>query len=295
MKKHAYLFIVFNNFKVLEKSLGLIDDERNDIYIHLDKKSRNKEKLECITSKLKKSQVYFTKRTDVRWGDYSQVECELLLLKQATQTYEYQYYHLLSESDMPLKTQNEIHNFFNKNEGTEFIEIQEFPKNKLFATRFKCYHIFSKSMKHPNKIIRYITYVFRKSFVILQYLFKYDRNKKYKIDIKYGSNWFSITDNMARYIVEKEKLIYEIFNHGSCVDEHFLQTIACNSKFKDKISKEGNMRFIVWKKNSNSPYILKNSDYEMLMNSNKLFARKFQEKEDFKVVEKIFNKLSNKE
>ena len=166
MEKHAYLFIVFNNFKVLEKSLRLIDDERNDIYIHLDKKSNNKEELEKITSKLKKSNVYFTERTDVRWGAYSQVECELLLLKQATQICKYKYYHLLSESDMPLKTQNEIYNFFENNEGTEFIEIQEFPENKLFETRFKCYHIFSKSMRHQNKLIRYITYIFRKACVI---------------------------------------------------------------------------------------------------------------------------------
>lgn len=295
MKKHAYLFIVLNNFKVLEKSLRLVDDERNDIYIHLDKKSNNKEELEKITEQLKKSNIYFTERTDVRWGSYSQVECELLLLKQATQVCKYKYYHLLSESDMPLKTQNEIHNFFENNEGTEFIEIQEFLENKLFETRFKCYHIFSKSMRHPNKLIRYITYVLRKSFVILQHIFKYDRTKKYQMDIKYGSNWFSITDNMARYVLENEKLIYQVFKHGSCVDEHFLQTTAYNSKFKDKLSKEGNMRLIVWKKNSNSPYIFKNNDYDMLINSDKLFARKFQEKEDFNIVEKIFNMLNNKE
>lgn len=295
MEKHAYLFIVYNNFKVLEKSLRLIDDERNDIYIHLDKKSNNKEEVEKITSKLKKSEVYFTERTDVRWGDYSLLNCEVLLLKNATQVQKYKYYHLLSESDMPLKTQNEIHKFFKKNQGIEFIEFQGFSKNKLFETRFKCYHIFSKSMKHPNKIIRYITYILRKSYVMLQYIFKYDRTKKYKIDIKYGSNWWSITDDMARYIVEQEKLIYKIFNHGSCVDEHFLQTMAYNSRFKERLSEEGNMRLIIWEKNSNSPYVFKSSDYAKLINSNKLFARKFQEKEDFKVVEKIFNRLNNEE
>lgn len=295
MQKHAYLFIVFNNFRVLEKSLRLIDDERNDIFIHLDKKSNSQEQLEKITSKLKKSKVYFTERIDVRWGDYTQVECELLILKKAIQIGEYKYYHLLSESDMPIKTQEEIHEFFKENEGTEFIEVQKFPQNKLFETRFKCYHIFTKSMRNKNKIIRYSTYFFRKSFVILQYIFKYDRTKKYQMDIKYGSNWFSITDNMARYILENEKLICQMFKHGSCVDEHFLQTMAYNSDFRNKLSKEGNMRFIIWKKNSNSPYVFKDSDYGKIINSNKLFARKFQEKEDFNIVEKIFNSLNNKE
>ena len=39
--KHAYLIIAHNNFYILEKLIKLIDDKRNDIYIHIDKKIRN--------------------------------------------------------------------------------------------------------------------------------------------------------------------------------------------------------------------------------------------------------------
>ena len=41
MKKHTYLIIAHNNFYILEKLLLLLDDERNDIYIHIDKKVNN--------------------------------------------------------------------------------------------------------------------------------------------------------------------------------------------------------------------------------------------------------------
>ena len=41
MEKHAYLIIAHNNFYILEKLLRLLDDERNDIYIHIDKKVNN--------------------------------------------------------------------------------------------------------------------------------------------------------------------------------------------------------------------------------------------------------------
>lgn len=37
--KHAYLIMVHNQFYVLEILLKLIDDERNDIFLHIDKKS----------------------------------------------------------------------------------------------------------------------------------------------------------------------------------------------------------------------------------------------------------------
>lgn len=38
MDKHAYLIMAHNEFDILEKQLILLDDYRNDIYIHIDKK-----------------------------------------------------------------------------------------------------------------------------------------------------------------------------------------------------------------------------------------------------------------
>ena len=39
--KHAYLITCYNNFKHLIKLLAALDDARNDIYIHVDKKAVN--------------------------------------------------------------------------------------------------------------------------------------------------------------------------------------------------------------------------------------------------------------
>lgn len=40
MDKHAYLIIAHSNLKQIHKLLLLLDDPRNDIYIHLDLKSK---------------------------------------------------------------------------------------------------------------------------------------------------------------------------------------------------------------------------------------------------------------
>lgn len=37
--KHAYCIIAHNNLEQLQRLLLLLDDPRNDIYIHIDKKS----------------------------------------------------------------------------------------------------------------------------------------------------------------------------------------------------------------------------------------------------------------
>lgn len=77
--KHAYLIIAHNEEKVLQYLIKSIDDVRNDIYINIDKKSKElneKELAKC----LRYSNIYFL-HEDVRWGDQSQVHCEILLMK----------------------------------------------------------------------------------------------------------------------------------------------------------------------------------------------------------------------
>ena len=49
------------------------------------------------------------------------------------------------------------------------------------------------------------------------------------------------------------------------------------------------MRFIDW--NKGNPYIVRSIDFEQLMSSDRMFARKFDEKVDFDIVERIFEAL----
>lgn len=40
MKKHAMLIMAHNQFEILEKLMQQLDHESNDLYIHIDRKSR---------------------------------------------------------------------------------------------------------------------------------------------------------------------------------------------------------------------------------------------------------------
>jgi len=72
-----------------------------------------------------------------------------------------------------------------------------------------------------------------------------------------------------------------------------------NSRFKENLyHKESDgdyvaiMRKIDW--NRGTPYTWLKKDYEELINSEFLFARKFSETVDSEIIDKIFNKLYNK-
>ncbi|MCR5670959.1 MAG: glycosyl transferase, partial [Butyrivibrio sp.] len=109
MKKHAYLIMAHNEFHTLENLLKALDDERNDIYIHIDKKAGNVD-TDMLRGAVHRSGIFFIKRRKIYWGTLSIVKCELDLLSSATKE-EYHYYHLISGVDFPLKSQDYIHDF----------------------------------------------------------------------------------------------------------------------------------------------------------------------------------------
>lgn len=289
INKHAYLIIAHNEPYILEKLTTLLDDYRNDIYIHIDKKVKNFD-FDYYKSIVTKSKLIFVNRIDVRWGDFSQIESELILLKEATKL-NYEYYHLISGVDLPLKNQDYIHDFFNKNLGKEFVHFCKDEQTKKVLNRVKHYH-FMKYYKSSNKLISCANKVIHNIFDRLQA--PISRSLGDNIEVKYGSNWFSITNDFALYVLSKEEWIRKNFKHTYCTDEIFIQTILYNSTFRKDIfygymddDYIASMRYIDW--NKGNPYTFKESDIIDLINSDKLFARKFSAKVNTKIIDKIFN------
>lgn len=302
MNKHAYLIIAHNNWHILEKLILLLDDERNDIYIHIDKKVKDFDK-DFFENLPKKSQIHIYSQIKIYWGDYSQIECELFLLKKSISN-KYQYYHLISGVDLPIKSQDYIHKFFDNNYGCEFIHYQSndyvIENYKNIKERVSIYHYYQKHKNRSSGLAKLCIRVIDKISRELQYMIKLDRWKKNKDDIKFGSNWISITNELATFIIKNEEEIEKRYKYTSCADEVFVQTLAYNSYFKDRLYNKkfnnditSNMRLIDWKRgyNKRNPYIWHKEDFNELMNSECLFARKFDYNTDSEIVDKLYVKL----
>lgn len=296
LDKHAYLIMAHNEFDILEKQLILLDDYRNDIYIHIDKKVKNFN-FDYYKSIVEKSNVYYVDRIDIKWGDFSQIKCELILLKHSILK-NYRYYHLISGVDLPLKTNDEIHEFFNSKDGLEFIHFCTEKQSIQRKKRVSQYH-FMRWNRTRNKYFNYITSRINVILSIVQSKMNFERKWDENMKLQSGANWFSITNELAKYIISKEDWIYKYFRYTSCGDEMFLQTIVYNTKFREKLyKKEMNddhiscMRYIDWKRGK--PYIFKQEDFQDLVNSDRIFARKFSSKVDDDVIDNIFNYLVNK-
>lgn len=288
--KHAYLIIAHGEPYILEKLLKSIDDERNDIYIHIDKKWKDFD-FNYFKKIVEKSNLYFTKRLDVRWGTYKLIECELLLFKAARKNDRYAYYHLLSGVDMPLKNQSIIHEYFDKNQGKEFICYDHHDNvQQETVDRIKYYHLFTSKFKNKGFLAR-VWNSLHYRLISLQKKLRVDRCKD--LHVQKGAQWVSITSDLVDYIIFKEKQIKKIFKYSYCADEVFIQTMVYNSNFYDMVESRKDddyhyiKRLIDWKRGE--PYTFKKEDYNELINSDCFFARKFSTKVSKEVVDMLYN------
>lgn len=279
MNKHAYLIIVHNEFEILKLQVAALDDARNDIYIHFDAKCCELPLLECTEANL----YILPERIDVRWGDYSQIRAELLLFENAHEMQKskgvsYQYYHLMSGTDIPLKSQDYIHDFFYEHNGREFLGFFQGNIELELRKKVQMYHLFPKYFSKERKLN--LRSVLRALFCRVQLLVGFKRNNK--IELVRGTNWVSVTNNFVEYLLGKKKEINRRFNHTFCADEVYKHTLCWNSSFKNKIYNSNNealgcMREINWVITEKESFLpsFKMTDYDRLKKSPMLFARKF--------------------
>lgn len=283
--RHAYLIMAHHNFEQLKTLVNLLDDPRNDIYIHIDKKSTS---FDPETIKTTYSDLYFADPISVTWGGHSQIKCELNLFKKAAPRH-YMYYHLLSGVDLPIKTQDEIHSFFQEHVGQNFMEIDEKAMatgNFLFRTQY--YYLFQNNTgKIPPKLMSLLKKVQTK-LVMVQKLVRYQR--KELIPLYKGANWVSITDDLVQYILTCEDMIKKMFYYTICADEIFLQSIAMNSPYRNTIV-NNYYREIDWERGE--PYIYRKEDVPQLLHSPAFFARKFDMSVDPDAIQRIAEHLTN--
>lgn len=296
MHKHAYMIIAHNEFDLLETLVRLLDDPRNDLYIHIDAKVQDLD-FARFHGLVQHANLQFTpRRLSVTWGHSSQVMTELLLLQTAVAGEDpaqpYAYYHLISGVDLPIKSNDEIHAFFDQNEGKEFVHFSKNEPDPGFATRIRYYHLFRKKRNGFTKVLAQIA--FR-----LQVLLRVDRLKGQGLIVQKGTNWFSITGDFAKYIVSQAERVEQLFAYSYCGDEVFVQTMLVNSPFAANLympncnnDQMACARLIDWERGH--PYVFRMADYDEIMQSPAMFARKFSMQADPEIVKAIQAALCNR-
>lgn len=288
--KHAIMIMAHADWEGLKHLIQLYDDEDVDFIVHINKRSGSwsDEIVKGITSK---SFIYIAPRQVVSYCNYTQVNAIVSLLKTARKYGPYNYYHLISGSDLPLHPLDEFKKFFQLNNGKQFIGFS----NNYNLNNAKHRSFFSNGIRISKGVYQKILIQINKILQRLQSILNIDLARNYNGTPRKGADWWSINDEAARILIDNEYSFKKSFKYTYCPSELFAQTILSNILQSESIYNfenecVGSLREIDWKRGR--PYVWRKDDYEYLINSHCMFARKFDKKIDSEIIELISKHVS---
>lgn len=290
--KKAYIIIAHKNPLQLYRLVSRLNDGKSSFYIHIDKKVDLEE-----FSSLKEfgDILQFINRFDSKWGSYGTIKPYLDGLKRIKKSGKhFDRILLLSGQDYPIKSNQEIDQFFLNSPYSVFVNYFPIPNyekwpNKDRGGLYRVDKYYFGNKKHElllSKSANLLT-----SFIPLL-------KRKIPNGMKpfAGQTWWNLDMYAMNYILDfvKEHPEYMDFHkHTFVADEVFLQMIIGNSKDEKllKSIENSEKRFTIWEhENSAHPKILDKNDLQTIMSSDDLFARKF-EQNDTEILDLIDKKI----
>ena len=277
MNRICFLIAAHKNHNQLLRLINHLKKDF-DIYVHIDKRSKLSLKSFDNVNIYKKIATYH--------GDVSLVNATIFLVKEALKN-NYDRYIFISGQDIPLKTNKEIINFFDRNKDKEFISFENIKNSdgiyKEMSFRLNAYNfgkLYRKLLSRKfREIVSNIPFIKRKT----------------PENIYYGSQWWNLSHNAIKYIleyVEKNPQYLNRFNYTWGSDEFFFQSILLTSSLKDKCVNDC-LRYLIW--DGGAPMNFHMEDYRKIKENIKdnLFARKFDENIDNDIIDKLYKDLEN--
>ncbi|MCI7792188.1 MAG: beta-1,6-N-acetylglucosaminyltransferase [Lachnospiraceae bacterium] len=302
--KIAFLNLCHTDPKIVARVADKLTKNTDfDMYIHVDLKSD----IEPFQELLKDNkQVYFTKqRQKVYWGGYHAILATYILLEEALASpRKYDYVVLLQNLDYPIKSNEYIQDFFEKNKGTEYIRGCHIAKTKdwHYAEKYKIYNTRDKDfyLNNHSKFVKLLWDGMNaiKSISTIGFNGVHKENGE-NIELYYGTAQWAVTRECAEYMVEF-KNSHPKFNkrmqHIKFPDEEYFHTIVHNSRFKEHCVKydEPVKRWLVNWRNihyfefpNTGVVVFTEKDFDKLMSREELFCRKVKSGISDQLLEKI--------
>ncbi len=273
--KITHLILVHENPLQIKRLIQRLAHPDADFYVHVDLKTDINPFLFLQSQNIK----FIINRVRVHWGAYSVVQATVNGLSEILKTgNKYDYINLMSGQDYPLKSTSDIHYFLENNPNKAFMHTLSVENEwKEAIHRITKYHL--------SEYTFFGKYTLEKWLNLFLPLRKMPNNL-----VAVGrSQWFTITSTHAEYLVnylQKNKNVKRFFELTWGSDEFVFQTILFNSEYQKDIVND-NLRYIDWSEKKASPKTLTINDLSTLLNSGKLFARKFNETLDCLIINEL--------
>ena len=228
----AYLILAHDQPAHLRALIDRLSTPDSHFYVHIDKKSR----LTDFSLPDAPRVHVLQDRARVFWGDYSQVEAIVLLLRAAlTQPGQtHSRFVLLSGADYPVRSNAFIHQFFQDHADLEFINLTSIPSvdGSKPLSRLTTYQPLKTSSRVINRLMH-----------SAQGMGLLPRRRDFgpvlgKMQPYGGSTWWALTRSAVAHVLEfmdEHPAYVDFYRNTICPDESCFHTILGNSSLSAAI------------------------------------------------------------
>jgi hypothetical protein len=291
----AYLILVHRNPRLLERVIQRLSSDESLFFVHIDQKAT----LQDFTSTRRSGVFLCEPRLPIYWGEFSQVDATLQLMRQAlTSPPKPDYLVFMQGSDYPLRSSSYIQAFLERHQGSEFMSLVRMPAPG---------YPFSKidKLRYPSDkpLRRFASRVLAKLHLASR------DHRKYLGELKpyAGDACWALSRGACQYIVDfadRNPHLGEYFRNTLTCDEVFFHTIIGNSPFRARVRR--NLLYRDWSIPGDHPAFLNDAHIRVFEENatvwvedqfgagEALFARKFSD-ENLELVDRIDKMIKRKE
>lgn len=303
-----YIILAHRYPRQVKRLIEKLSTPKSSFYIHIDKNVPMELFLYELADLSNVNFVY--EREEGIWGDIGIVLATLNALKQILRDHRNGYCVLLSGQDYPIRNNDYIDSYLNENYGTNFISKGILPSSDLSfngldrINRYKVnisakrgnyvqlFSILEKEFYKKKNLKNILKLIWHNK---IHYLLKIISKRQFPKHLKpyVGSQWWALTIDMVNEIVEfveQNPSYIKYHTYSLLPDEMFFQSIVMNlAEKKSNLIFKDSLTYVNWsRKNCELPVTFALSDFEELMlQPEKLFARKFDIEIDDKILDKI--------
>jgi hypothetical protein len=292
----AYIITAHKNSEQLVRLIERLNTEGASFFVHVDQRTNARTYGHMVNGLRHLPNVYFLKK---------RFKCHYMTLFSAVQAVvqginellhsgiPFDYLIYLTGQDYPIKTNRQIKTALKNAKGRSFLSYLPLPFEGTHpaggtiiqnASRIECWHLhlFGHYLRLPlrggSRLSRAVNLVIPKTR-------QFPRNFQ-----PYGGwAYWCLARQHVMYIhqfIRSYPSFVRFFRFVKSADEICFQTILLNSLFKDRIIND-DLRHVDWSTEDCHPKLLRQDDLGQLMDSPKLFARKFDAQVDAKVLDLI--------
>jgi hypothetical protein len=225
--KIAYLITVHKNPKLLARAISILSSPDSMFFIHIDQKADIRD-----FSAIAGDNIVLVPRRDIRWGEFSQVEATLCLLREALSSpVQYGYFCFLQGSDYPLRSASYIAQFLEAHQGCEFINLRRMPAPGYPLTKIN-------TIRYPSdKPVRRF---------LMRVLGKFSLSERdYRkflpgLEAYAGQAYWTLSRGACEWVMDFVNLnphVEKYFRYAFTSDEMFFHTVLGNSPFRPNVRK----------------------------------------------------------